>query len=457
MKVEQQGELYPLDKKIGIVSLGCPKNLVDSEIMLGQLRDEGYEIVQDSNDAQIIIVNTCGFIDSAKQESINTIIEMAALKEKNCERLIVAGCLAQRYRDMILDELPEVDAVMGTGSYGDVASVIKEAYSRKHFSTYCDLRNTSYLDCERVISTGNGYAYLKVAEGCNNCCTYCVIPSLRGPFRSRKIDSIINEAKRIAALGIKEIILVAQDTTRYGTDNYANRMLVQLLRELSKIDGIQWIRLLYCYPEEIDDELIAEIAQNDKVCKYLDIPIQHASDAILKAMGRRGKSNEIGSLLQKLRSTIPDIVIRTTVIVGFPGETEDDFQILSEFIDKYRFDRLGVFMYSKEEGTPASNMLNQVPARLKRSRYEKLMRIQRKISAELNSERLGRTYRVLVEGVSEDGIFYYGRSYAESPDIDGLLYFTSSEPLEGNQFVNVKILDCDDYDLTGEVKYESSE
>lgn len=323
-----------MDKKIGVVSLGCPKNLVDSEIMLGKLRDEGYEFVQDSNDAHIIIINTCGFIDSAKQESINTIIEMAALKEKNCEMLIVAGCLAERYRDMILDEIPEVDAVMGTGSYGEIASVIRETYAGKRISTYGDLEGTSYLDGERVISTGKGYAYIKIAEGCDNCCTYCVIPSLRGPFRSRDMDSIIDEARKISASGIKEIILVAQDTTRYGMDNYGKRMLAELLRELSKLDGIHWIRLLYCYPEEIDDELIAEIAHNEKVCKYLDIPIQHASDNILKAMGRRGNSFEIDKLLEKLRRTIPGIVIRTTMIVGFPGETEDDFKILSDFIEK---------------------------------------------------------------------------------------------------------------------------
>ncbi len=445
-----------MGKKIGLVSLGCPKNLVDSEIMLGKLRDEGYEFVQDRSDAQIIIVNTCGFIDSAKQESINTIIEMAALKNTNCEMLIVTGCLAERYRDMIFDEVPEVDAVLGTGSYGAITSVLREAYAGKRVSIYGDLNDTSYLDGERVVSTGNGYAYIKIAEGCDNCCTYCVIPLLRGSFRSRKMDSIINEAKKLVASGVKEIILVAQDTTRYGTDNYGKRMLVELLRRLSRLDGIQWIRLLYCYPEEIDDELIEEIAQNEKICKYLDIPIQHASDSILKAMGRRGRSSDISKLLEKLRSAVPGIIIRTTIIVGFPGETEADFKILSDFIEKYRFDRLGVFMYSKEEGTSASRMQQQVKAGVKRSRYEKLMRVQSQISAELNSNRLGKTYKVMVEGVSEDGIFYYGRSYAESPDIDGLLYFTSTEPLEGNQMVNVKILDCGEYDLTGEVKHESS-
>jgi len=450
------GELYPLKKKIGMVSLGCPKNLVDSELMLGILKDEGYEFVSDSNEANVIIVNTCGFIESAKQESINTILEMAALKEKNCELLIVTGCLAERYRKLILEEVPEVDAVLGTGSYEAIASVIKDAYEGKRVQLYGDLAGTAYLERERVVSTGKGYAYVKIAEGCDNCCTYCVIPSLRGAFRSRQLGSILCEAEKLAASGIKELILVAQDTTRYGIDLYGKRMLVELLRQLSKIDGIQWIRLLYCYPEEIDDELIAEIAQNDKVCKYLDIPIQHASDAILKAMGRRGRSADIQALLDKLRRTIPGIIIRTTLIVGFPGETEEDFNILSEFVKKYEFDRLGIFMYSKEENTPAAKMRQQVTARIKRSRYEKLMKIQRQISAGLNAAQLGKVYSVLVEGVAEDGIFYFGRSYAQAPEIDGLIYFTSSEPLEDYQMVNVEILDSGEYDLTGEVKYESA-
>ena len=448
--------MYPVKKKIGMVSLGCPKNLIDSELMLGILKEEGYEFVSDSNEANVIIVNTCGFIESAKQESINTIIEMAVLKEKNCELLIVTGCLAQRYRKLILDEVPEVDAVLGTGSYDAIASAIQEAYAGKRVQLYGDLAGTSYMDRERVVSTGKGYAYIKIAEGCDNCCTYCVIPSLRGDFRSRKLEAILHEAESLAASGVKELILVAQDTTRYGIDLYGKKMLIELLTLLSKLDGIEWIRLLYCYPEEIDDELINEIAKNAKICKYIDIPIQHASDAVLKAMGRRGKSDEISALLDKLRCMIPGIILRTTLIVGFPGETEEDFNILSDFVRKYRFDRLGIFMYSKEEDTPASRMRNQVPARTKRSRYEKLMKIQRQISAEQNTVQLGKIYRVMVEGVADDGIFYYGRSYAQAPDIDGLIYFTSSVELENYQMVDVEILDSGEYDLTGEVKHESA-
>lgn len=446
-----------MSKKIGLVSLGCPKNLVDSELMLGLLKTGGYEIVNDSSDADIIIVNTCGFIDSAKQESINTILEMAALKEQKCELLIVTGCMAERYRQMILDEIPEVDAVVGTGSYGEIAAVIEEAYEGERVSRYGELAGTEYMEGDRVVSTGKGYAYLKIAEGCDNKCTYCIIPSLRGPFRSRSIGAIVHEAEKLASSGIKEIILAAQDTTRYGTDIYGKKALVDLLRQLSQIKGIEWIRLLYCYPEEIDDELINEIASNDKVCKYLDIPIQHASDNVLRRMGRRGTSEEICSLLDKLREKIPGLIIRTTLIVGFPGETEEDFGKLMEFVEKYKFDRLGAFMYSREEGTPAYKMRDQIPSRVKRSRHSRLMKLQRSISEAANADRIGRTFKVLVEGVAEDGIFYFGRSYQEAPGIDGLIYFTSIEPLQMNSFVDVKILDSDEYDLTGEVRHEPSE
>ncbi|HEX2944551.1 MAG TPA: 30S ribosomal protein S12 methylthiotransferase RimO [Clostridia bacterium] len=443
-------------KKIGMVSLGCPKNLVDSELMLGILKNEGFEIINDSEQANVIIVNTCGFIESAKQESINSILEMASLKNRNCELLIVTGCLAQRYRQMILDQIPEVDAVLGTGSYAEIATVIRDAYKGSKESFYGELNGTSYLDGERIVSTGKGYAYLKIAEGCDNRCTYCVIPSLRGPFRSRSREAILKEAEILAESGIKELIVVAQDTTRYGTDIYGRRSLAELLRSLGKIGDIERIRLLYCYPEEIDDELVNEIADNEKVCKYLDIPIQHISDNVLKRMGRRGNSADIKALLEKLRKRIQGITLRTSLIVGFPGETEEDFDELADFIQKYTFDRLGIFMYSKEEGTPASKMKQQIPATVKKDRYKKLMQLQNLISKELNSERLGKTYKVLVEGVAEDGIFYYGRSCAEAPDIDGLIYFTSSEPLEINEFVNVEILEAGEYDLTGEVKHESA-
>jgi len=443
-----------LSKKIGLVSLGCPKNLVDSELMLGVLKNTGYEIVSDVNEAQIIIINTCGFIEDAKQESIDTIIEMAAYKEKNCELLIVAGCLAERYREQILDEIPEVDAVLGTGSYSKIADIIKSASEGSQKAIYAPLEGIEYLEGERIISTGKGYAYLKIAEGCDNCCTYCIIPSLRGRYRSRKLENIVKEAETLAKNGIKEVILVAQDTTRYGIDLYGEEKLVELIQRISKVDGIEWIRLLYCYPDEIDQKLIDEIANNEKVCKYLDIPIQHASDNVLKKMGRRGTAGEIKELIEKLRTRIKGLIIRTTLIVGFPGETEEDYGILTDFVAENRFDRLGIFMYSKEDGTPAGKMQPQVPAAVKRARHRKLMKIQSRISEQLNFERLGKEYRCLVEGVADDGIFYFGRSYAEAPEIDGKIYFTSPEPLEIGQMVNVKILDCDQYDLTGEVKDE---
>ena len=445
-----------MNKKIGMVSLGCPKNLVDSELMLGKLRSEGFEIVNDADEADVIIINTCGFIESAKQESINTILEMAALKERNCELLVVAGCMAERYRREILDEIPEVDVILGTGSYHEIADAIKEAYSGKRVSRHQELADVSYLDGERIVTTGKGYAYLKIAEGCDNRCTYCIIPALRGPYRSRKMESIIEEARRLAATGIKELIVTAQDTTRYGLDLYGRKMLPELVRNLSSIETVEWIRLLYCYPEEMDMALLKEIASNNKVCKYIDIPIQHASQAVLRKMGRRGSISEICRLIDTIREEIPDAVIRTTVITGFPGETEEDFETLAEFIEKYRFDRLGTFMYSKEEGTAAYSMPDQVPPKVKTSRYNRLMKMQKRISAELNRQRLGKVYKVLVEGVADDGIFYYGRSYAEAPEIDGLIYFTSEEPLEMNQFVNVRILDTGEYDLTGEAQHESS-
>lgn len=446
-----------MNKKIGLVSLGCPKNLVDSELMLGALNGSGYQIVSNSREAQIIIVNTCGFIESARQESINTIIEMAAFKKQGCELLIVTGCLAERYKQKIMEEIPEVDAVLGTGSYDKIASIINEAYSGAHPEIYGKLEGTEYLEGQRIVSTGKSYAYLKIAEGCDNYCTYCVIPSLRGRFRSRKKEEIFQEAVRLAASGVKEIILVAQDTTRYGIDLYGKKQLAELTRILGKIEGIEWIRLLYCYPEEIDELLIQEIIHNKKICKYLDIPIQHSSDAILKKMGRRGGISEISRLLDDLRSRIPGLILRTTIIVGFPGETEDDFKELEGFVNKYKFDRLGVFMYSREDGTPAAKMKDQVPERIKKSRYNKLMKLQLKISTGVNASRLGKIYSILVEGIADDGIFYFGRSYAEAPDIDGLIYFVSSEPVEPGQIVQVEILNSEQYDLTGEVKNESAQ
>lgn len=440
-----------MNKKIGIVSLGCPKNLVDSEIMLGMLTNENYEITNNKDEADVLIVNTCGFIESAQQESINTILEMAEEKKRNCEVLIVTGCMAERYKEKILEQIPEVDAVLGTGNYKEIAEVINLAYQGEKTVSYGKLDDTDYLDEKRIISSSKHSVYLKVAEGCDNRCTYCIIPYLRGKFRSRKIESLVREADLLAQNGTKEIILVAQDTTRYGIDLYGKKMLVELIRNISKIDGIEWIRLLYCYPEEIDDDLIEEIAQNPKVCKYLDIPIQHVSDRILKMMGRRGNKSDIVSTLNKLRERVKDIVIRTSLIVGFPDETDDDFDQLFSFVKEFRFDRLGVFTYSKEEGTPAAKMKSQIKKHIKVKRQKAILEIQNQISKEVNSSKAGNIYKTIVDGIADDGIFYYGRTYAEAPEIDGIIYFTSPEPLSVGCFVDVKILNTEDYDLIGEV------
>jgi len=445
-----------LKAKIGMVSLGCAKNLVDSEIMLGMLRNE-YEITADEKAADVIIINTCGFIDTAKEESINTILEMAQHKKKNCKCIIVTGCLAERYRDEILQEIPEVDAVIGTGNYSDIINAVNNALAGQKYVNTSPLKDVDYLDKERVVSTGKGFAYLKIAEGCDNCCTYCIIPSLRGRLKSRKIESIVNEARWLADNGYREIILVAQDTSRYGLDIYGKKMLAELLRKLGEIKDLLWIRVLYCYPEAIDDELINEFLENDKVCKYLDIPIQHFSDRILKMMGRRGTSKDILNVIEKVRKKIPGIILRTTMIVGFPGEKEEDFDILCNFIKNIKFDRLGVFTYSREENTPAAGFPDQVDEEVKLERYNKLMSIQKKIAVAKNKKRVGKVYPAIVEGLSEDGIFYFGRTYAEAPDVDSKVYFTSQEPLKEGSFVNVKILNSDEYDLIGEVINEFAE
>lgn len=446
-----------LKKKVGIVSLGCPKNLVDSEIMLGLLQDGGYEITPVEEDANIIIVNTCGFIESAKKESVDTILQMSELKRKNCELLVVTGCLAERYKSMIMEELPEVDAVLGTGSYSDIAKVINKAFEGERLSSYGALEGTEYLNGKRLVSTNKGYAYLKIAEGCDNCCTYCIIPSLRGKYRSRRMEDLVEEAKGLAQQGSGEIILIAQDTTRYGTDIYGKKKLVELVRKISEIPEVKWVRLLYCYPEEIDNELVDEMAINEKVCKYLDIPFQHASDSILKRMGRRGRTEDNKRVIELLKTKVPGIVLRTSLIVGFPGENEEDFGILKEFVKEMSFDNLGVFTYSREEDTPAAVMKQQIPKKTKDKRYNEIMSIQKEIMKNKNLQRLEKEYTVLVEGVAEDGMFYYGRSYAEAPDIDGVIYFTSSEPIETGKFYNVRILSIDEYDLIGVVKDESAE
>jgi len=440
-----------VNKKIGVVSLGCPKNLVDSEIMLGMLSNANYEIVNNKEDADILIVNTCGFIEAAKQESINTILEMTEEKKRKCEVLIVTGCMAERYKEKILEEIPEVDAVLGTGNYKEIAEVINRAYRGEKTVSYGKLDEIDFLDGERIISSSKHSVFLKISEGCDNRCTYCIIPYLRGNYRSRKMESLIKEAELLAEKGAKEIILIAQDTTRYGIDLYGKKMLTELIQKLSKISGVEWIRLLYCYPEEIDDELIAEIASNPKVCKYLDIPIQHSSDRILKLMGRRGNISDIRKTLNKLRLNVKDIVIRTTLIVGFPDETDEDFEQLLNFVKEFKFDRLGVFTYSKEDGTPAAKMKNQIKKNVKKKRQEKVFELQNAVSSEINSKRTGEFYKAIVDGIADDGIFYYGRTYAEAPEIDGLVYFTSHEPLSLGSFVDVRILNTEDYDLIGEV------
>ena len=442
--------------KVGCISLGCPKNLVDSEIMLGMLNDGDYRITTDLHEADAIIVNTCAFINDAKEEAVDAILSASLYRKTgNLKALIVTGCLAQRYKDEIISEIPEVDAVVGTGNISEIRQVISEhvAGNREKRLFENDPKDVCYLDNTRMLSQSGSSQYLKIAEGCSNHCTYCIIPYLRGPFRSRSIESIVSEAETLVKAGAREIILIAQDVTRYGEDIYGEYRLVELVRKLSGIGGLKWIRLLYCYPERITDELVYELKINPKLLKYLDIPIQHASDRVLKTMGRKTERKELAGLIERLRSEIPGIILRTTLITGFPGETEEDIEILKDFIKSYPFDRLGVFAYSREEGTPAAKMKNQVKEPVKKQRREEILAVQNEAVIPLIGKRLGRVYEVLVEGVAEDGIFYYGRSYGEAPEIDPVIYFTSIEPLETGSFVNVKILNIDGMDLVGEVVF----
>lgn len=447
-----------LNINVGLISLGCPKNLVDSEIMLGKLslsnsKQYNYKIVNQPELADIIIINTCSFIDDAKKESIDTILEVIEYKKDKCKAVIVAGCLAQRYQNEILKEFPEIDAIIGTGNYEMITDVIENILIGEKQSI-CNLpQNVDYLDSKRVISTGSVYAYLKIAEGCDNNCTYCIIPSIRGKYISRTINSIVDEAKLLINQGIKELVVIAQDTTYYGIDLYGEKKLPELLRNISSIDGDFKIRVLYSYPELMDDALIREIATNDKIIKYIDLPIQHISDNILKLMGRKGTSVKIKELLMKIRHEIPNVILRTSLIVGFPGETLDDFNLLLDFVKEYKFERLGVFTYSREDNTPAYNMNNQIHPSTKKSRQKKIMYLQKEISVVRNKNLLETIFDVIVEGISEDGIFYFGRSYAEAPgEIDSRIYFTSIQPLNINDDVSVKILNYDGYDLIGEAK-----
>ncbi|NFG61557.1 30S ribosomal protein S12 methylthiotransferase RimO [Clostridium sp. CMCC3677] len=440
--------------KVGMVSLGCDKNRVDSEIILGKMSNE-YEITNNAKEADVIIVNTCGFIESAKQESIDTILEMAEYKNNyKCKLLIATGCLIQRYGDELKNLIPEIDIMLGVNDYNKIDKVITELIEGdKEASQLLNYSDENINEGDRILTTQKESAYIRIAEGCNNFCTYCIIPKIRGKFRSRRMENIISEATDLASKGVKELILIAQDTTQYGSDIYGKKNLHVLLKELSKIEGIKWIRVLYCYPEAIYDELIEEIASNDKVVKYLDIPIQHISDHVLKLMGRKTSKKDITDKIEKLRKNTPNITIRTTFIVGFPQETQEDFQEILEFLQEYKLDKVGVFKYSREEDTPASRMDGQIDEEIKSEREEKLMLSQEKISNNINKLKVGKKYDILIE--EYDGECYKGRNFEMAPDIDGNVFFESPKPLEIGEFVKVKIIKNMDYDLIGVVEDES--
>ncbi|MBU3220108.1 30S ribosomal protein S12 methylthiotransferase RimO [Clostridium algidicarnis] len=439
--------------KVGLVSLGCDKNRIDSEIILSKLNDQ-YEITNDPKKADIIVVNTCGFIEKSKQESIDTILEMAEFKKKhNCKLLIATGCLTQRYGKDITELIPEIDILMGVNDYDKLISYIQDFMEDNKKITSFNFSNQNINEGERIITTQGHTAYIRIAEGCDNFCTYCIIPKIRGSFRSRKLENVLDEAERLAKSGVKEIILVAQDTTRYGEDIYNEKMLPKLLQKLSLIEEIEWIRVLYCYPEQITDELILEIKNNKKVCKYLDIPLQHISSDILKRMGRKTNKEQVINVIEKLRSNIPEIILRTSIIVGFPGETKENFEELKTFVKEYKLDKLGVFTYSQEEGTPAAIMEEQIEEQVKLLREEELMLIQKDVSNYINSKKLNKVYDVIIEGF--DNEIYYGRSTEMAPDVDGAIIIESDIPLENGHIVKVKIKSCLEYDLMGVVLNES--
>lgn len=426
--------------KIGVVSLGCPKNLVDSEVMMGLIRDRKWEITTDPSAADVIIVNTCGFIESAKTESINTILQMAEYKKDNPRRrLIITGCLGQRYAGELFEAMPEVDAIVGTECYDRIGEVIDRVEKGERFVLLQPVKNYTQ-PVKRVLATPKYTAYLKIAEGCSNCCSYCAIPKIRGRYRSRPYEEIVSEAKDLAAAGVREIILVAQDTTQYGIDLYGKYRLAELLRDLDRISGLRWIRILYCYPDTFTDDLIEAIATCSKVCHYVDLPLQHASNSLLKTMRRRDTREQVETLLAKLRARIPDICLRTTFIVGFPGETEEQFQELLDFAEKERFQCAGVFTYSREEGTEAAEMPNQIDEDIKQDRYHRLMAVQAGISEELQQSREGRVLDVLIEGHDEENPdLAVGRSYAEAPDIDGKIFIENGRDLPVGTFIKAEI------------------
>ncbi len=444
-----------MSAKISFISLGCDKNLIDSEIMLGLIDEEGYIITHDDSEADIIIINSCGFIMDANQEAIDKVLEMADYKQNgNCKGLIVTGCMAQRYKDEIFEALPEVDAVVGTGDFEKIGEVIKRLLQgEKNVKLITDKNNlldenNSY---KRIVTTAGGFSYLKIAEGCDNHCTYCTIPSLRGKYRSRTIESLVKEARILADKGVRELILIAQDTSLYGSDIYGEKSLHKLLKALSEIEGIEWLRILYCYPENITDELIDEMTYNKKVLHYLDMPIQHSEDRILKLMGRRSTKAGLISTIERLREKMPDICLRTTLITGFPTETEEEFRAVCDFIDKVGFDRLGVFTYSAEDGTPAAAMKGQISEEVKNERKDYILKVQKNISTRKCSQCVGRTLDVIVEGKLEgEENIYCGRSYRDCYEIDGFVFFESDEALVAGDIYPIKITEAGDYDLIGE-------
>ena len=438
--------------KINMISLGCDKNTVDAEMMLGLSAEYGFDYTDNEFEADVIIVNTCCFILEAKEESIETILDVARLKkEANLKVLIVSGCMAQRYKDEILKEIPEVDALVGTSSYDKIVEVINEVLAGKKNIEFLDLDRLPNVTTKRKNSSGNWYAYLKIAEGCDKNCTYCIIPSLRGHYKSYPIEVLVKQARELASEGVKELILVAQETTLYGTDIYGKKSLPTLLEELVKIEEIEWIRILYCYPEEITDELIETIAAQDKICNYLDIPIQHASDKILRRMARRTRQSEIRETIKKLRDKIPDIVLRTTFITGFPGEDESDFADLVDFVSEMEFDRLGVFTYSEEEGTPAVTFEDQIDEDIKVYRRDEIMLLQQDISKNKLSKMVGKTLKVVIEGKLADEDVYVGRTYMDIPDVDGCIFINSDFNHISGDFVEVLVTDSSEYDLIGEI------
>ena len=451
---------------VGFISLGCSKNLIDTECLIGMFKNNRFQIVNEEEKADILVINTCGFIESAKEEAINTILEMAEYKKQRCQYLIVMGCLVQRYYEELVKALPEVDLFIKIEDYDKLWDKIEDLLKRGIVQK--EKKNTSNKITEipqmpmfteqeflnRTITTGNNYAYIKIGEGCSNKCTYCAIPYIRGPFASRKIEDILEEAKMLAKKGIKELIVIAQDTTKYGIDIYGESKLAELLEKLSKIEGIQWIRFLYAYPEGITEELIHVVANNDKIANYFDIPIQHISNTVLKRMNRKTSKEQIENLLKTIRKNIPDVVLRTSLIVGFPGETKEIFEELKEFVKVAKFDKLGTFMYSKEDGTPAEKLPNQIHGNTKKARYNQIMQIQQEISKEIQSKKIGKTYEVLIEDMSFDGKYYIGRTMQDVPEMDGIVYIKNEKDKKPeeiiNHFINCKVTEVSDYDLIAE-------